>query len=329
MSLTARVVIPTHERRGRILALAADLLDQTVERSRLRIVIVCDGCRDGTAVALRSRFGDALLVLEQPPSGPAVARNRGAAGAAEDVLLFLDDDMRAGTDLVERHLEIHARRPGAIVLGAMPVHPDSPRSFLTEGLARWAARRDASLSAPGSRPDFDEVLSGNVSVGRETFERLGGFDPRFTSDGAFGDEDLEFGWRAVSSGVPVVYAPLAIAAQVFDKRFAAVASDVRRGAVADVRFASKHPEARNRLPLGRENDLPPWERRAVRLGRSRPVLGGMVAAPLVAALDALGRIGARGPRLEHAHAVVRALVYGLGVAEALSAQTATSGPKRR
>lgn len=329
MTATARVVVPTHQRREQVLRLAADLLDQSVGRDRARIVIVCDGCRDGTADALRARFGESIHVLEQPGSGPAVARNRGSAGAEEEILLFLDDDMRVGPGLVAAHLEAHARRPGSLVLGAMPVHPDSPPSFLTEGLARWAARRDAALSAPGAVPGFEEVLTGNLSVSRETFERLGGFDRRFTDEGAFGDEDLEFGWRAVRAGVPIVFEPRAVAAQVFDKRFRAVAADIRRGGVADVRFAAKHPDARDHLSLGREESLPPWERRAARLGRTRPGLGRLLAAPSVAFLDRLARSGARGERLEHLHAVVRALVYGIGVAEGLSAETAIRGPKER
>lgn len=329
MSATARIVLPTHDRRERILHLAADLLGQSVARERLRIVIVCDGCRDGTADALRARFGESIAVLEQPGSGPAAARNRGSAGATEDILVFLDDDMRVGPEFVAAHLDAHARRPGSLVLGAMPVHPDSPPSFLTEGLARWAARRDAALAVPGAAPGFEEVLTGNLSVSRETFERLGGFDRRFTDEGAFGDEDLEFGWRAVRAGVPIVFEPRAVAAQCFDKRFRAVADDIRCGAVADVRFAAKHPEVRAQLTLGREATLPPWERRAARLGRTRPRLAKMVAAPSVALLDRLARSGARGERLEHVHAVVRALVYGIGVAEGRSAETATKGPNER
>jgi GT2 family glycosyltransferase len=302
---------------------------QSVPADRRSVVIVCDGCVDGTAQSLRSRFGDAVSVLEQSQAGPGAARNLGVRHASEDVFLFLDDDMRVARDLVERHLVVHERHPGSIVLGAMPVHPDSPRSFLTEGLARWAQRRDSALSSSVSQPGFDEVLTGNVSVRRADFERIGGFDAGFTAGSSFGDEDLEFGWRAVQAGIRILYEPRAVAAQVFDKRFRAIASDVRRGGVADVRFAHKHPETRIHLRLGREDGLPPWERRALRLGRTRPIAARAAAVPTIAILDLLGRWGARGTRLEHVHAVVRALVYGIGVAEGLSAQTATNGPNRR
>jgi GT2 family glycosyltransferase len=329
MSLSVRVVVPTHDRREQILLLARDLLGQDFPDDRLRIVVVCDGCRDGTADALRVRFGETVSVLEQPGSGPAAARNLGVRDAAEDLFVFLDDDMRVGPDLVERHVDAHRRHPGSVVVGSMPVHPGSPRSFLTEGLARWARRRDEALSTAGTQPGFEEVLTGNLSVGRETFARIGGFDVGFTQGESFGDEDLEFGWRAVEAGVPIRFEPRAVAAQDFRKRFRDVASDIRRGGFADVRFAAKHPEARRRLLLDGETRLPPWERRAMRFGRDHPRAAGVAAMPVVALLDGLARAGARGERLEHAHAVLRALVYGIGVAEGLSAQIATRGPKRR
>lgn len=315
-AVSARVVVPTHDRRALVSKHAGALLAQTVPRDRYEVVIVCDGCRDGTADALLREHGDALTVIEQPQSGPGRARNRGAEGAAAPVLIFLDDDMRAAPDLVERHLEAHAARSGAVVLGAMPVDAASPRSFLTEGLARWADRRHATLGAEGVAPGFEEVLTGNLSVARSTFEALGGFDAAFTAGTLFGDEDLEFGWRAARRGVPIVYAPRAVASQVFDKSFREVARDIRRGATADARFAAKHPDAAPRLILGRVDRLPAWERRALRFAVRNPRTARAPAAIGVALLDRLGRAGLRGSRVEHLHAVVRAGLYGLGLSDA-------------
>jgi GT2 family glycosyltransferase len=171
------------------------------------IVVVCDGCRDGTEEALRGEVGTSIVVLSQPRGGPGAARNLGAAGAQAPTLLFLDDDMRAGPGLVRRHVEAQRRIGGGLVLGALPVDDASPASYLTEGLARWAARRDERLRAPGTVPGFGDVLTGNLSVARASFERLGGFDAAFTDDPRFGDEDLELGFRAIAAGERVAYAP--------------------------------------------------------------------------------------------------------------------------
>jgi len=319
-----RVVVPTHERRELVTRLVRGLLDQTVARDCYEIVVVCDGCADGTADALRSSHGGDLTVIEQPQRGPGAARDRGAAGASARTILFLDDDMRPARDLLERHDDAQRRIGGGLVLGALPLDPGSPRSFLTVGLARWAERRDERLRRDGERIRFDDVLTGNLSIERGTLERLGGFDPAFFGASVFGDEDLDLGFRALAAGVPVVYAAEARAWQTFDKSFRALARDIRSGAAADARFAAKHPEASPVLTLGRVAAFPSWERRALRFAAARPRLATPAVAFSIAALDWAARRGATGARLEHAHAVARAAIYGLGLADAGAAAYAAA-----
>lgn len=303
--MDVRVCIPTHDRRDLVAKGVRPLLGDS---PLFEITVVCDGCTDGTEDALRSEFGSAITVISQPAAGPGAARNRAAEGATASTLLFLDDDMRPEPELVARHLEAQRRLGGGIVLGAIPVDPASPRSFLTEGLTRWAERRDERLRS--SPPRFDDVLTGNMSISREAFQRLSGFDAGFTQGASFGDEDLELGWRAIASGIPVAYEPRAVAFQTFDKTFVRLARDIRRGAAADLRFAAKHPEARRHLMLGRLDRLPPWERRAATLS---PAVARIVLAPAVVAMEGLRLLGARGRKIEEMHAVVRAGLYGLGL----------------
>jgi GT2 family glycosyltransferase len=299
-----RVCIPTHDRRELVVRLVRSLIGDC---PLFDVVVVCDGCTDGSEDALR-RESSAITVISQPASGPGAARNRAAEGATASTLLFLDDDMRAEPGLVARHLDAQRRIGGGIVLGAMPVDPASPPSFLTQGLSRWAEGRDARLRS--SPPRFDDVLTGNLSISRDAFQRLSGFDAAFTRGDAFGDEDLELGWRAVASGIALAYEPLAVAFQTFDKTFVRLARDIRRGAAADLRFVAKHPEAREHLMLGRLDRLPPWERRAATLP---PAVARMLLAPAVVAMEGLRILGARGKKIEEAHAVVRAGLYGLGL----------------
>jgi GT2 family glycosyltransferase len=331
------VVIPTHQRRELLKRALGALAVQTIARERYEVVVVCDGCTDGSAEALRAFEGGAadtgpwrLTVLEQENAGAATARNRGARPASAPLLLFLDDDMIAAGDLLGSHLARHAARPGAIVLGAIPVHTDSPRSFLTEGLSRWAERRHAFLSnvpcadgPSGTVPErgapevpADEVLTGQLSLARSTFEALGGFDPRFTADGTFGGEDVELGWRAKRLGIPIAYEPRAVSRQVYDKTFRSLCRDIRQSGAADVRMARLHPEIREKLLLGRLSSLSRWERRAARLTLAHPRLAAILAAPVVAFLDLAARLHATGRVFEHLHAICRAHFYALGILDA-------------
>lgn len=319
MSARIAVVIPTFQRRALVIRAVAALAAQRPAgvAATLEVVVVCDGCTDGTAEALRGAAPGhlALRVVEQANAGQAAARNAGASATTAPGLLFLDDDMIAAPDLVAVHLEAAAAGPAAARSGSIAVDPGSPRSFVTEGLRRWGERRDARLSGTAEMP-WDEALTGHLYVPREAFAAAGGFETSFTANGGFGGEDLEFGWRLSRAGVPLVFEPRAVAYQVYAKTFRELARDIRRSAAGDVRLAARHPEAAARLTLGSPESLPPWERRALALSRRHPALARALFAPLLAALDAASRAGRCGTRWEHAHAVARAHLYGLGLVDA-------------
>jgi GT2 family glycosyltransferase len=258
------VVVPSHQRRELVLRLLASLAAQRLHPARFEVAVVCDGCSDGTASAALGYYGPMLarglnlVVEEQPRSGAATARNAGVRRTTAPLVLFLDDDMIADPDLLARHLRAHRTSPGGIVLGAIPVHEDSPRSFLSVGLASWARRRDSRLRREAWVPP-DDVLSGHVSVSRRVFELLGGFDTDFTPGGQFGGEDIDFGWRARLHDIPLRYLPQAVARQVYAKSFRAPGAQHPEGAMADVRLAQRHPDLRRWLTLGRLTRWPAAE----------------------------------------------------------------------
>jgi len=315
------VVVPTHQRRELVLRLLASLAAQRLHPARFEVAVVCDGCVDGTASAALGYYGPTLarglnlIVVEQARSGAATARNAGVDRTTAPLILFLDDDMVADPDLLARHLRAHRTAPGAIVLGAIPVHPDSPRSFLSVGLAAWADRRDARLRHEAWVPP-DDVLSGHVSVSRKVFELLGGFDTGFTAGGTFGGEDIDFGWRARLNGIPLRYLPQAVARQVYAKSFRALARNIREGAVADVRLARRHPELQRWLALGRLEEMGPLQRRlferTLRGSRWCRVAGRIG----VLTLETAHRWKRTGLIFERLHALMRAHFYGLGLLDA-------------
>ena len=64
--------------------------------------------------------------------------------------------------------------------------------------------------------EIGEMLTGQLSIARETYERLGGFDGSFTREGLFGGEDTDFGYRARQAGLRVVFDPEAVTHQYYN-----------------------------------------------------------------------------------------------------------------
>jgi glycosyltransferase involved in cell wall biosynthesis/peptidoglycan/xylan/chitin deacetylase (PgdA/CDA1 family) len=234
------IVIPTYQRCD-VVCRSVRALAELRYPGEIELIVVVDGSTDETAAALRAiDLPFRLQILEQPNGGASSARNLGAAIATNDVILFLDDDMIADPRLLEEHARLH--RDGAdAVIGATPIHPDSPAGFLPESVARWIASTE--VKSPLS--PFD-VFSGQLSVRRSAFEDLGGFDTAFTSAGAFGNEDADFGVRLLER-FDVRHNPSAISRQLYVVSPREFMQRARRAVAADLHFIGKHPELAREL----------------------------------------------------------------------------------
>jgi len=233
------IVVPTYQRRE-VVSDVVRALNGMNYKGDFDIVVVVDGSTDGTATALRElQCSVPMRVIEQHNHGAAHARNRGAAEAGADILLFLDDDMIAQPDLLEQHARSYVQGADA-VLGDFPVEVGSRPGFLSETIAgRKAWERYGDLT-------HYDVFTGHLSVRRSVFEQLGGFDESFTSGGKYGNEDIDFGLRLVE-GYDVRHDPKAICHQ---RSLVGPREYMRRArstANADLAFASKHPSQAGEL----------------------------------------------------------------------------------
>jgi len=220
---------------------AARALGRTTYAGAIELIVVIDGSTDGTAAALTA-IGTPfpVRIVEQGNGGAASARNRGAAVAAHDIILFLDDDMIADPALLDEHARLH--RAGAdAVIGDTPIHPDSPAGFLPQSVARWIA--STSVKSPLS--PFD-VFSGQLSVRRSVFAELDGFDTAFTSAAAFGNEDADLGVRLLAR-YDVRHNPTAISRQLYVVTPRQFMDRARHAVAADLHFVRKHPELAREL----------------------------------------------------------------------------------
>jgi len=88
--LKVSALIPTYNRRTQVLRAIDSVFAQTVGVDE--IVVVDDGSTDGTAEAIRSRYGKRVILLRQENAGVSAARNRGIREAAGEWIAFLDSD---------------------------------------------------------------------------------------------------------------------------------------------------------------------------------------------------------------------------------------------
>src|SRR5215216_470139 len=235
------IVIPTYQRREVVLKAVRALEDQEFD-GNFEVIVVVDGSRDGSAEALRKlKVPFPLRVIEQPNQGAATARNCGASEAQGEILFFLDDDMIAHPRLLAEHQWSH-QNGADVVVGHIPLHPDSPPTILTPAVRDWADRRGQKLSSPSAQLTLHDFLTGQLSLARETFFKAGAFDTNFTLGGSFGNEDIDFGYRLLLGGYKILFNPEAISWQYYVVKPRQYLRQWYQAGMADVNFARKHPD---------------------------------------------------------------------------------------
>ena len=308
------VIIPTHNRSTSLRRMLDALCAQTYSLQQVEVLVVADGCTDGTLEMLRRYSAPfALRAITLPGQGAAAARNQGATHATGRLLLFLDDDVEPTPSLIEAHVRAHQRRPGQVAIGPYPPVLQSA-SFFHIGLRAWWEAKFHAMLQPGHRWTYQDLLSGNFSLEAELFACVGGFDP----DPAFqAHEDYELGIRLIKAGVPFTFAADAMAyhheTSDLDRAFRRARQEGR----ADVLIGQRYPELRATLPLARFASPGSLRRRILHiLIRKWPVVCDLLATYFQRALGPLERA-----RLRHhwhrLYETLRSYWYWRGVMEKL------------
>jgi GT2 family glycosyltransferase len=187
------VVVPACGRMDGLRRCLAALAAQRPIPGGLQVVVSIDG-DDPTPSDVREAAPARLdlRVVQAARSGPAGARNRGAAAASREVLAFVDDDCEPDSDWSAALLTALEREPGALVGG--PLLNAYPRDS-------YAAASHAVLAALYDGPPYRFLATANLAVARERFVALSGLDERFTTAAA---EDRDLCARAAELGMPIV-----------------------------------------------------------------------------------------------------------------------------
>lgn len=207
------VLMTVHDRKAQTLAcleqVAAQRPDAAVEIS---VVLVDDGCTDGTAGAVRDRFPDVLVVAGSGHlywNGGMRRAFEVAMGADPDHYLLLNDDTHLLPGALRTLLATHAAlaqtegRP-CLVVGSTVDPLTGKHSYGGWRRGGWLTPVRLELIAPGPAPKPCDTLHGNcVLVPREVVKRIGNLDAAFTHSMG----DLDYGFRAARAGCGLWIAP--------------------------------------------------------------------------------------------------------------------------
>ncbi len=184
---------------------------------RFELVVADDGSTDASAAmvaAFADRVSFPVTWTAEPHDGFRLARvrNRGAAVAHGETLLFLDGDSILPADHVAAHLA--RRRPGVAMLGDVIRLPEEtcrdldPTRLAEVSLQRLVPATEAARLRRRFRqswfynaighPSKPRLCGGNFAVWRSDYLRVNGSDELFRG---WGQEDDDLGLRLRSAGI--------------------------------------------------------------------------------------------------------------------------------
>jgi serine acetyltransferase/GT2 family glycosyltransferase len=297
------VVIATYNRQDLLRRLLEQLDDQTIPQARYEVIAVDDGSKEDTRALLadvKTRY--AHRIERQENSGPAVARQRGVDLARGKIVVFLDDDMQVKPTFLEAHLRHHAD-DRTVVLGRLRPDAKIAEMPLFERFYARVLKQQGDDFASGKEPVRGHNLyTGNVSMARELFVEVGGFDPQFRAL-----EDEELGIRLEKGGASFAFADDAESVHGSDwtsmQKWMARA---KRDGVFQTKVSRKHPDKPDSSPWRHLPNLNPISRPFMGLALSSPSAAGLIANAAIRTASAFDKVG-----LEPVAIAGCTFVYGL------------------
>ena len=197
--LPVSVAIPTYRREQVLLDTLGHLFALDVPPDEILVLDQTERHEPATDSRLRelNDAGRIRWLRLDVPSIPQ-AMNHGLLEAKNDIVLFLDDDIRPEPGLIAAHLAAHAQHADVLVAGRVIQPWEEGRDFSADGHFHFAGLKAFWI---------EQFMGGNFSLRRGSALALGGFDENFVRVAYRFEAEFAHRWRA--SGLRIYFEPAA------------------------------------------------------------------------------------------------------------------------
>jgi glycosyltransferase involved in cell wall biosynthesis len=220
------IIVPTCNRSTSLRRALLSFINQDFPATDYEILVIDNVSTDDTRAACEEMIGahpgHAIRYIYEPIPGTTPARHRGAAAAKSPILVFTDDDIEADRGWLSAiHDAFHSADVHVVGGKSLPKYAVEPPAWLQQ-IANSGPESAKMLRGYYSLLDLGDrrlsvdptfVWSLNYAIRKETFYRVGGFNPdlvppryrRYQGDGETG-----LSLKLRESGLTAIYEPRAL-----------------------------------------------------------------------------------------------------------------------
>lgn len=213
---TASVIIPVYNQKNTIELVLKGFEKQSIKKDLYEVILVDDGSTDQDLNNdFLKKYDINMKLIKQKHAGRGAARNEGVKKCNNEIIIFCDGDRIPHQEFIEAHLRAHTEK-GDIVVGSAYDYFGRCSEFeeiyghikRKSKLSPTYKKMYMLMGNSKKENAWIGYLSGNSSIDREVFKKIGGFDERFSD---WGFEHMELGYRlSLINGVKFIYEPEAI-----------------------------------------------------------------------------------------------------------------------
>jgi glucosyl-dolichyl phosphate glucuronosyltransferase len=208
--MQASVIIPTYNRSDVILRSLETWTQQTLAPTEFEVIVVDNHSTDGADKLIKDFVQDKphFRYLLETRKGSTNARHAGAGVAKSDIFIFCDDDGLFHPDSIKAILDVYQQNPAVMaVAGKIKIEWDREAPDWIEPYLFMLGKLDYG----------NEVIYGNdiylngglLSIRKQVFEELGGFNPDLIGDYLVGDGDTGLVIKLHKAGKLIGWTPYA------------------------------------------------------------------------------------------------------------------------
>lgn len=222
------VIIPTHNRKNKIVKLLNSILQSDYPKEKLEIIVVDDASNDGTREEIAKLFPEVKVVVNKEERLPAACRNIGILHARGDLIFLVDDDNIVAPNTIKELARTLLSSKQIGVVGPIMYYYRDPKRIWCAGIKRNMVTSQTKRIGMGEIDDgqFNGLIESNdfpnaFMFKREIIKKVGLFDektfPIHYEEADFGERVRKAGYKIVCNPKAKVWHEVPLPEEVRDK----------------------------------------------------------------------------------------------------------------